>query len=95
MRRWGLIRRRIRRRLLGAQIAELLGEELHLLVEEQKVLLLCRQGLIQLLHAVALKSHFSLQRYYSGNEFFGIHGSPPQKSAVPYTGIQDRGNGTP
>ena len=95
MRRWRLIRRRVRRRLLGAQIAELLGEELHLLVEEQKVLLLCRQGLIQLLHAIALKSYFSLQRLYGGNEFFGIHGSSPQKSAVPYTGIQDRGNGTP
>ena len=31
MRRWGFIRRRIRRGLLGAQIAELLGEELHVL----------------------------------------------------------------
>ena len=95
MRRWRLIRRRIRRRLLGAQIAELLGEKFHLLVQKQKVLLLRRQGLIQLLHAVALKSYFSLQRFYGGNEFFGIHGSSPLKSAVPYTGIQDRGNGTP
>lgn len=91
--RWGLIDRRVCRRLRGAQVAKLLGEKLRFFVQEQEVLLLRRQGFIELLHTVALKGHFGLQRFDRSNEFFGIHGSSPQKSAVPYTGIQDRGNG--